>query len=48
MVEENVLATEILKMMNRKKITSACVYKKRNKKKTIGVIHIHNILKNSR
>ena len=48
MVEENVLATEILKMMNKKKITSACVYKKVNKKKTIGVIHIHNILKNSR
>ena len=37
MVEENNLASEILKM-NRKKITSACVYKKGNKRKTIGVI----------
>ena len=33
MVEENNLASEILKKMNRKKITSACVYKKGNKKK---------------
>ena len=46
MVEENVLATEILKMMNRKKL-QVLVFIKR-KKKTIGVIHIHNILKNSR
>ena len=48
MVEENSLASDILKKMNRKKITSACVYKKGNKRKTIGVIHIHNLLKNSR
>ena len=48
MVEENTLASDILKKMNKKKITSACVYKKENKKKTIGVIHIHNIIKNSR
>ena len=48
MVEENILASDVLKMMNRKKITSACVYKKGNKKRTIGVIHIHNLIKNSR
>ena len=48
MVEENNLASEILKKIKRKKITSACVYKKGNKRKTIGVIHIHNILKDSR
>ena len=47
-VEENTLASEILIKMNKKKITSACVYKKGNKRKTIGVLHIHNILKNSR
>ncbi len=47
-VEQNVLASEILIKMNKKKITSACVYKKNNKRKTIGVLHIHNILKNSR
>ena len=44
-VEENVLATEILTQMNKKKITSACVYRQGNKRKTTGVIHIHNLLK---
>ena len=48
MVEENNLASDILKKMNKKKITSACVFKKGNKRKTIGVIHIHNLLKDSR
>ena len=45
-VEENMLATEILTQMNKKKITSACVYQKGNKRKTMGVLHIHNLLKN--
>ena len=45
-VEENILATEILEQMNKKRITSACVYKKGNKRKTTGVLHIHNLLKN--
>jgi CBS domain containing-hemolysin-like protein len=31
--------------MNKKKITNVCVYSKENKKKIIGVIHIHNLLK---
>jgi arabinose-5-phosphate isomerase len=44
-VEENTLATEVLSKMNRKKITNICVYKKRNKKKIVGVLHIHNLLK---
>ncbi len=44
MVEKNTLATDILKLMNQKKITNICVYAKNNKKKTIGVIHIHNLL----
>ena len=44
-VEENTLATDILAQMNKKKITSACVYKKGNKRKTTGVLHIHNLLK---
>ena len=43
-VEENALASEILSQMNKRKITNVCVYKKNNKKKTIGVIHIHNLL----
>ncbi len=47
-VEEDTLASEILIKMNKKKITSAFVYKKGNKRNIIGVLHIHNILKNSR
>ena len=43
-VEENTLATEVLLLMNKKKITNVCVYKKNNKKKTIGIVHIHNLL----
>ena len=45
-VEEDTLASDILFQMNRKKITNVCVYKKGNKRKTIGVIHIHNLLNN--
>ena len=43
-VEKNTLASEILLQMNNKKITNVCVYEKENKRKTIGVIHIHNLL----
>ena len=38
------LAVKALSIMNEKKITSLCVSDKKNKKKTIGIIHIHNIL----
>ena len=44
-VEENTLATEVLSQMNKRKITNVCVFKKNNKRKTIGVLHIHNLLK---
>ena len=44
-VEENVLASEILAQMNKRKITNVCVYKKNEKRKIVGVIHIHNLLK---
>ena len=43
-VEENMLASEILTQMNKRKITNVCVFKNQNKKKIIGVIHIHNLL----
>ena len=43
-VEKNTLAAKALSIMNEKKITSLCVHKFKNKKKTIGVLHIHNIL----
>ena len=43
MVNENMLAAEALSIMNDKKITSLCVFRK-NKRKTTGLIHMHNIL----
>tara|TARA_Y100001936_G_C16017401_1_gene637293 strand:- start:258 stop:1226 length:969 start_codon:yes stop_codon:yes gene_type:complete len=43
-VEKHILAAKALSIMNNKKITSLCVYEKRNKNKTIGVLHMHNIL----
>ena len=43
-VEKDTLAAKALSMMNDNKITSLCVYKKKNKNRTIGIIHIHNIL----
>ena len=36
-----------LSLMNSKRITFLCVHKKNKKNKTIGVIHIHNILENN-
>ena len=43
-VNADMLAAKALSLMNSKKITSLCVHSKKNKKKTIGIIHIHNIL----
>tara|TARA_B100001063_G_scaffold242149_1_gene270293 strand:- start:131 stop:1099 length:969 start_codon:yes stop_codon:yes gene_type:complete len=43
-VEKDLLAAKALKIMNEKKITSLCVHSKSNKKRTVGLIHIHNIL----
>ena len=43
-VDENVLASEALNQMNKNKITNMCVYNAKNKQKTIGVLHIHNLL----
>ena len=44
-VDKNTLAAEALSIMNSKKITSLCVHKRNQKNKTIGIIHIHNILR---
>ena len=44
-VEKDTLATDILSQMNKREITNVCVFKKPNKRKTIGVVHIHNLLK---
>ena len=46
-IEKNELAAKALSIMNEKKITALCVYEKRNPKKTIGIIHIHNILQSN-
>ena len=46
-VDKEILAIKALSIMNSKKITSLCVYSKNNKSKTIGIIHIHNILENT-
>ena len=43
-IEENVLAVRALSIMNEKKITSLCVHNKKIRNKTIGLIHIHQIL----
>ena len=43
-VEKNTLAAKALNIMNDNKITCLCVFDKKNHDKTIGIIHIHNIL----
>ena len=43
-VDENMLAASALSLMNLKKITSLCVHRKNNQKKTIGLLHMHDIL----
>jgi arabinose-5-phosphate isomerase len=45
-VNKDILALKALSIMNKKKITCLCVKHSSNKKRTIGVIHIHNILEN--
>ncbi len=44
-VDKNMLAAKALSIMNNKKITCLCVHQNNKKNKTIGFIHIHNILK---
>jgi len=46
-IDKNELAVKGLSIMSSKKITSLCVYNKKNKLKTIGVLHIHNILQSN-
>ena len=43
-VDKNTLAIKALSIMNENKITILCVGDHLKKKKTIGIIHIHNIL----
>jgi len=46
-INQDTLAEKALSIMNAKKITSLCVHNKKNKKKTIGILHIHNILQSN-
>ena len=46
-IDKDALAAKALSIMNNKKITSLCVFNKKNKLKTIGVIHIHTILQSN-
>ena len=46
-IEKDMLAEKALSLMNAKKITSLCVHNKKNKNKTIGILHIHNVLQSS-
>ena len=46
-IDKDQLVVKALSLMNTRKITSLCVYSKRNKLKTIGVLHIHNILESN-
>ena len=43
-VDKDMLAAQALSIMNDSKITSLCVYKNKKKNRSIGIIHIHNIL----
>ena len=43
-IDKDMLASQALYVMNKKKITSLCINDKKAKNKTIGIIHIHNIL----
>ena len=44
-VEENTLTSEVLALMKKKKVTNICVFKKGDRKKTVGIVHIHSLLK---
>ena len=46
-IEKSSLAAKALAVMNENKITSLCVFDKKNRNKTIGIIHIHNLLQNN-
>ena len=46
-IDKDSLAVKALSLMNEKRITSLCVYNKKNKNKTIGILHIHTLLQSS-
>ena len=46
-IEKDALAAKALSLMNNREITSLCVYDKKNRNKTIGVLHVHTILQSN-
>ena len=46
-VDKETLGVKALSIMNENKITSLCVYDNLKKNKTIGIVHIHNIIENN-
>ena len=46
-IDQDTLAEKALSIMNTKKITSLCVHSRKNKQKTIGILHIHSILQSN-
>jgi len=46
-IDQDMLAEKALSIMTTKKITSLCVHSKKNKNKTIGILHIHSILESN-
>jgi len=46
-IDKDTLAEKALSTMNTKKITSLCIHDEKNKKKTIGILHIHSILQSN-
>ena len=44
-VEKDMLASKSLSIMSEKKITSLCVHKNQKKNRTIGLLHLHALLK---
>jgi arabinose-5-phosphate isomerase len=46
-ISQDTLAEKALSIMNIKKITSLCVHTNKNKKKTIGILHIHSLLQSN-
>ncbi len=46
-INKDILAASALSIMNTKKITSLCVHENKKKKRTIGLIHVHDILRSN-
>ena len=46
-IDKEELAATALSLMNAKEITSLCVHEKNKKRRTIGIIHMHSILKSN-